>query len=303
MNKKLVFSACVLGLFGLAGCVSDSAYESGENINQQEPVVSSAYCNANSLDPACKSNFVNYTGVAADYRQYGERSPRDIRVSQAAAGNNMTASIPPSIENEVIEYEGNIAVPTPVVAPQAVPAPAVAPVPAPVVVTKTAPAPVAAPAPAPTVAPEPAPLPAPVPVAAPAPVMLPAPAPAPMPVPTMMMNNPYYSQPMYTTEVETVEETVAPQEIEDDVEDWIADEGQNLKALLLEWSERAGWRLVWDTNRNYTLTAGAMFRGNFEDVSSALIRAFARAKPAPVATFYKGNRVLVVETMEDENAY
>ena len=35
----------------------------------------------------------------------------------------------------------------------------------------------------------------------------------------------------------------------------------------------------------------------------AIIRAFARAKPAPIATFYKGNRVLVVETLEDENAY
>ena len=90
---------------------------------------------------------------------------------------------------------------------------------------------------------------------------------------------------------------------EDPVEDWLAEEGKTLKSLLTEWSERAGWRLIWNSNRNYTLTAGAMFRGRFADVSSALIRAFARARPAPIATFYKGNRVLVVETMEDENAY
>jgi len=92
-------------------------------------------------------------------------------------------------------------------------------------------------------------------------------------------------------------------DVEDPVEDWLAEEGQNLKALLGEWSDRAGWRLVWKTNRNYPLTAGAMFRGRFADASAALIRTFARAKPAPVATFYKGNRVLVVETMEDENAF
>ena len=91
--------------------------------------------------------------------------------------------------------------------------------------------------------------------------------------------------------------------MEDPVQDWLAEEGQNLKALLTEWSEQSGWRLVWNTNRNYVLSAGAMFRGRFADVSSALIRAFARARPAPIATFYKGNRVLVVETMEDENAY
>ena len=90
---------------------------------------------------------------------------------------------------------------------------------------------------------------------------------------------------------------------EDPVQDWYAEEGQNLKALLTKWSEESGWRLVWNTNRNYVLNAGAMFRGRFADVSSALIRAFARARPAPIATFYKGNRVLVVETMEDENAY
>ncbi len=76
-----------------------------------------------------------------------------------------------------------------------------------------------------------------------------------------------------------------------------------MRDLLVQWSEEAGWRLIWKTNRNYTLNAGAMFRGNFADVASALVRAFARAKPAPVATFYKGNRVLVIETMEDENAY
>ena len=85
--------------------------------------------------------------------------------------------------------------------------------------------------------------------------------------------------------------------------DWLAEEGQSLKDLLAAWSEEAGWRLIWKTNRNYTLNAGAMFRGNFADVASALVRAFARARPAPIATFYKGNRVLVVETMEDENAY
>lgn len=58
-----------------------------------------------------------------------------------------------------------------------------------------------------------------------------------------------------------------------------------------------------ETNRNYILSAGVMFKGKFADVSSALIRAFARARPAPIATYYKGNRVIVIETMENENAY
>ncbi|MBR1903900.1 MAG: toxin co-regulated pilus biosynthesis Q family protein, partial [Alphaproteobacteria bacterium] len=73
--------------------------------------------------------------------------------------------------------------------------------------------------------------------------------------------------------------------------------------LLTQWFDESGWWLIWNTNRNYTLNAGAMFRGSFADVASALVRAFARARPAPIATFYKGNRVLVIQTMEDENAY
>ncbi|MBP3490758.1 toxin co-regulated pilus biosynthesis Q family protein, partial [bacterium] len=79
---------------------------------------------------------------------------------------------------------------------------------------------------------------------------------------------------------------------------WEAEEGDNLRELLTKWSSMAGWKLLWQTNRNYILSAGVMFKGNFADVSSALVRAFARARPAPIATYYKGNRVIVVETME-----
>lgn len=88
----------------------------------------------------------------------------------------------------------------------------------------------------------------------------------------------------------------------DPVEDWLATEGSSVRALLTEWGDKAGWRVVWSTDREYILEAGAMFRGRFMDVSSALIRSFARVRPAPWGTFYKGNRVLLVTTQEDENA-
>ena len=88
----------------------------------------------------------------------------------------------------------------------------------------------------------------------------------------------------------------------DPVEDWLATEGSSVRSLLTQWGDKAGWRVVWSTDREYVLEAGAMFRGRFMDVASALIRSFARARPAPWGTFYKGNRVLVVTTQEDENA-
>lgn len=160
---------------------------------------------------------VNYRHGAADYREFGERNPRDQEIVINSSASNISATIPPAIDEEVASYEAEV------------------------------------------------------------------------------------NAAIATSQSES--ETGSQDTGEDAVEDWLAEEGSTLKGLLTDWSERAGWRLIWNSNRNYTLAAGAMFRGRFADVSSALIRTFARARPAPVATFYKGNRVLVVETMEDENAY
>jgi len=161
--------------------------------------------------------FVDYRRTAAEYRTYGERTPRDQRYTQGGAGSSMSASIPPTIEEEVSDYEAAV-------------------------------------------------------------------------------NSAFEdaSSDVGNGGMDSGDEAV---------EDWLAEEGSTLRGLLSEWCERAGWRLIWNSNRNYTLSAGAMFRGRFADVASALIRTFARARPAPLATFFKGNRVLVVETKEDENAY
>lgn len=215
MDSKIRLASCFFGLFFIAACAGSMA-EPMDDLPDNVPCPD-ANCQGGSFDAAGSPNrdFVNYTRVAADYKEYGERSPRDQNIVQSGAGSNMSASIPPAIEDEVVDYEEEIKI------------------------TENS---------------------------------------------GNGSNGDSYSA-------------------EDPVEDWLAEEGQSLKTLLTEWSERAGWRLIWKSNRNYTLTAGAMFRGRFADVSSALIRAFARARPAPIATFYKGNRVLVVETMEDENAY
>ena len=210
---------------------------------------------------------VNYTRTAADFREYGERTPRDYRITQAGAGNNMAAVVQPSIENEVVDYEAQV-----VAQQQMAGVPAqqqMAGVPAQQVANMT-PQQVAN--------------------------MTPAQQQA-------MALNPNQYQVPENYKQQAYNNNSAGDDQKELVKDWLAEEGQSLKNLLTAWSEEAGWRLIWKTNRNYTLNAGAMFRGNFADVSSALVRAFARARPAPIATFYKGNRVLVIETMEDENAY
>ena len=226
---KLALVGLVCCIFGTTGCMSDQRSYLEREANCQDGICESNQeftdiCveNAAGYSECHDQASVNYTHTNSDFRAYGERTPRDHRITQAAAGNNISATVVPGIRDEVIEYQ-------------------------------------------------------------------------PM-IDTMAQN-------AYAMEVAEGQEDDSAEDADVQNRDWLAEEGQSLKELLTQWSEEAGWRLIWKTNRNYTLNAGAMFRGNFADVASALVRAFARARPAPVATFYKGNRVLVVETMEDENAY
>ena len=229
MDKKLSIAACMICLFALNGCyLFRPIDENAEDAAIEASKVAS--CTSNDgpciTPPAETDEYVNYAEVAADYREYGERTPRDQRIVQSGGPSNMAAAIPPTIEEEVTDYEQEIQS------------------------TETT-----------------------------------------EEGTELTINE--------TTDVNTQIQDSG----EDPVKDWLAEEGQSLKALLTQWSNDSGWRLIWKTNRNYTLSAGAMFRGRFADVSAALVRAFGRARPAPIATFYKGNRVLVIETMEDENAY
>ena len=224
MNFRRLYKLPFLAVILLAGCAGGQTlwgYGDDSTPVMQEEIP----CDGNApvmpvvVPPEEKGNsFVNYRQSAADYREYGERNPRDQYIMTAGAGSNMSAAIPPTIEEEVVDYEEAV--------------------------------------------------------------------------------NGAFDE-ANSNALNGGEASSG----DDAVEDWLAEEGNTLKGLLSDWCERAGWRLVWNPNRNYTLGAGAMFRGRFADVSSALIRNFARAKPAPMATFYKGNRVLVVETREDENAY
>lgn len=294
MTNKLAVAGLVCCILGTAGCVSISDSKSYLEEECENGICTSnreftAVCveNADGYSECTDTGNINYTQVAADFRDYGERTPRDHRITQAGAGNNISASIPPSIDNEVVAYENGTVSSyeqpwNPAAFPQG---------------SNGGPAPMQGNGAAYHTANGGA-----------------VPANGGQYMGGVPVNG-QIQQPMYAQNgavqnngaqnVNGQNKSADEDNSEDNNanKDWLAEEGQSLKELLTMWSDEAGWRLIWKTNRNYTLNAGAMFRGNFADVASALIRAFARARPAPIATFYKGNRVLVVETMEDENAY
>ena len=102
-----------------------------------------------------------------------------------------------------------------------------------------------------------------------------------------------------TQKTKTLKEKI---EYGEQVHDWEAPAGETLRTLLMKWGEESGWTVVWKMDRDYNLEAGVVFRGKFTEVAAAFIRSFARATPAPIGTFYKGNRVLVINTQENDNA-
>ena len=313
MTNKLAVTGLICCLLSTAGCVGlnksylEEECENGICTSNREYT---AVCveNADGYSECTDAGDINYTRGAADFRQYGERTPRDHRITQAGAGNNLSAAIPPSIDNEVIAYENgmiagntydqswNPAAPLPQTAGAGaqmnggnVPSGANGGANGGVNSVNNGGANYNGYAGNSQVS-----------------VKLQQNAQN----GTNQAGNGQVSVKLQQNAQNGINQAGNVQNGDEDVsdegnsnKDWLAEEGQSLKELLTMWSDEAGWRLIWKTNRNYTLNAGAMFRGNFADVASALIRAFARARPAPIATFYKGNRVLVVETMEDENAY
>jgi hypothetical protein len=329
MKKILLSSFCFVCLYGLSAC--STADDSAEfyTIDQDVSAVDTSSSGKCAAGDSCNDTaLINYTRTEADYRAYGERTKRDHLYTQAAAGNNLTATIPPAIEEDVVTDD----VQTYAEAPQAYTSEPESSVDDAFKDTSAS-----------NFTPSQANYEAPV-----------------QPDDKVKLSSRTYEvvcdeecddfvmaddergynygpksdedenkltefteesfdiadyvkengdEDINFVEVGDGNTVIAEQVVEETkitdetVLTWEANEGNNLRELLTKWSAMAGWKLLWNTNRNYVLNASVMFKGKFADVSSALIRAFARARPAPIATFYKGNRVIVVETMENENAY
>lgn len=55
---------------------------------------------------------------------------------------------------------------------------------------------------------------------------------------------------------------VAPMEPQSP-EEWVAAGGSTLKNTLVQWADRAGWAIAWQSERDYRLEASATFYGDF----------------------------------------
>jgi hypothetical protein len=82
----------------------------------------------------------------------------------------------------------------------------------------------------------------------------------------------------------------------------IVQEGDNLQAVLSDWCTRNGWRLRWNNEFSYRLASSARFSGGFVEATSELLKSMRDVRPLVTASFFQGNKTLVVGNDSSDGA-
>lgn len=77
---------------------------------------------------------------------------------------------------------------------------------------------------------------------------------------------------------------------------WNVRRDRDLRDQLYDWTQRAGWGLVWDSEYSYVIQASAVFQGDFTSAVQQLFDALGDLDPPLYPEIYEGNRVLVVKS-------
>jgi hypothetical protein len=77
-------------------------------------------------------------------------------------------------------------------------------------------------------------------------------------------------------------------------EPWVAAAGSSLRAELLRWAEKAGWKLIYDTETNYALFADVPMYGRFDEAAVNLVRLYETAKSPLVADVSIPQRLIYI---------
>lgn len=75
---------------------------------------------------------------------------------------------------------------------------------------------------------------------------------------------------------------------------WTLTAGHTIGQELAAWGEKAGWKVVWSMQKDWTVPASTVFPGDFKTAASAVITTLAGNGALIRAQFYDGNNTLVV---------
>lgn len=75
---------------------------------------------------------------------------------------------------------------------------------------------------------------------------------------------------------------------------WTLTAGDTAKKDLEVWAEKAGWRVVWNLSKDWTVPASTVFTGTFEGAAADVIKTLASNGALIHAQFFEGNKTLVI---------
>lgn len=88
--------------------------------------------------------------------------------------------------------------------------------------------------------------------------------------------------------------TATPEKSGGDIRAWRLSAGRLVRQELISWGEQAGWHVLWQLPRDWTVPAETNFEGDFKEAASAVIRTLSDNGLVIRGQFYDGNRTLVV---------
>ena len=70
--------------------------------------------------------------------------------------------------------------------------------------------------------------------------------------------------------------------------------GRTISHELQAWADQAGWKVIWNMSRDWSVPADATFYGTFEEAAGEALRTLAENGALISGKFYMGNKTLVV---------
>ena len=75
---------------------------------------------------------------------------------------------------------------------------------------------------------------------------------------------------------------------------WILTAGNTVGQELQAWAKKAGWKVVWNMSKDWSVPASTSFPGDFKAAASGVIQTLAANGALVRAQFFDGNKTMVV---------
>ena len=78
------------------------------------------------------------------------------------------------------------------------------------------------------------------------------------------------------------------------IPEWTLTAGDTIGHDLQIWADKAGWKVIWSMQKDWTVPASTIFSGEFPVVAGEVIKTLASNGALIHAQFYEGNKTMVV---------